>query len=64
MGLSCMETGDVLSALEQFVESNSNVVDVQWDRRMSPRLLVNPYAENNEEKEDSSALLFVSCLDT
>lgn len=51
MGLSCMETGDLLSALEQFVESNSNVVDVQWDRRMSPRLLVNPYAENNEEKK-------------
>ena len=30
---------------------NSNVVDVQWDRRMSPRLLLNPYSEDCEERK-------------
>ncbi|MEJ5327245.1 MAG: DUF2400 family protein [Candidatus Bathyarchaeia archaeon] len=54
MGLSGMEADEVLSSLKQFVETNSDVVDVQWDRRMSPRLLVNPYAENHEERKTAA----------
>jgi len=49
-----MATDDVLSSLSRFVDMNSNVVDVQWDRRMSPRLLVNPYSENYEEKKTAA----------
>jgi hypothetical protein len=51
MGLAVMEMDEVLSSLSRFVDMNSNVVDVQWDRRMSPRLLVNPYSEDYEERK-------------
>ncbi len=44
-------TDELLSLLVKFVDMNSDVVDVQWDRRMSPRLLLNPYSENFEEKK-------------
>ncbi len=49
-----MATGDVLSSLSRFVDMNSNVVDVQWDRRMSPRLIVNPYSEDYEERKTAA----------
>ena len=42
-------TDELLSLLVKFVDMNSDVVDVQWDRRMSPRLLLNPYSEDAEE---------------
>jgi hypothetical protein len=54
MGLAVMEMDDVLSSLARFVDMNSNIVDVQWDRRMSPRLLVNPYSEDYEEKKTAA----------
>jgi hypothetical protein len=54
MGLAVMEMGEVLSSLARFVDMNSNVVDVQWDRRMSPRLLVNPYSEDYEERKTAA----------
>jgi hypothetical protein len=44
-------TDELLSLLVKFVDMNSDVVDVQWDRRMSPRLLLNPYSEDGEEKK-------------
>src|SRR5450759_2216322 len=44
-------TDEVLALLVEFINKNSNVVDVQWDRRMSPRLLVNPYSEKYEERK-------------
>jgi hypothetical protein len=44
-------TDELLSLIINFVNMNSDVVDVQWDRRMSPRLLLNPYSENYEEKK-------------
>ena len=44
-------TDEILSLIEEFVNKNSNVVDVQWDRRMSPRLLFNPYSEKYEERK-------------
>lgn len=46
-----MSTDDIQSLLIEFVNKNSNVVDVQWDRRMSPRLLFNPYSEKYEERK-------------
>jgi hypothetical protein len=54
MGLAVMEMDEVLSSLAKFVDMNSNVVDVQWDRRMSPRLLVNPYSEDYEERKTAA----------
>jgi len=44
-------TDDVLSLLVDFINKNSNVADIQWDRRMSPRLLFNPYSENYEDRK-------------
>ncbi len=44
-------TDEVQSLLVEFINKNSNVVDVQWDRRMSPRLLFNPYSEKYEERK-------------
>ena len=49
-----MATDEVLSSLSRFVDMNSDVVDVQWDRRMSPRLLVNPYSEDYEERKTAA----------
>ena len=46
-----MARDELVSLLAKFVNMNSDVVDVQWDRRMSPRLLLNPYSENFEEKK-------------
>jgi hypothetical protein len=49
--MNTLATDELLSLLVKFVNMNSDVVDVQWDRRMSPRLLLNPYTENGEEKK-------------
>ncbi len=46
-----MTTDEVLTLLVDFINRNSNVADVQWDRRMSPRLLFNPYSEKYEERK-------------
>jgi hypothetical protein len=56
---------EVLSLIVEFINKNSNVVDVQWDRRMSPRLLVNPYSEKYEERKTVAHyfLLAASILD-
>jgi len=58
-------TDEVLALLVEFINKNSNVVDVQWDRRMSPRLLVNPYSEKYEERKTVAHyfLLVASILD-
>jgi len=45
-----MVTDEVTALLIEFINKNSNVADVQWDRRMSPRLLFNPYSEKFEER--------------
>ena len=57
--------GEVVPMLVEFINKNSNVVDVQWDRRMSPRLLVNPYSEKYEERTTVAHyfLLAASILD-
>jgi hypothetical protein len=46
-----VDKDDVLPVLLEFINMNSNVVDVQWDRRMSPRLLLNPNTQYSEEKK-------------
>lgn len=46
-----MATDEVLSLLVDFINKNANVVDVQWDQRMSPRLPFNPYSEKYEERK-------------
>lgn len=51
MGLNVVTTDEMLPVLLKFINMNSNVVDVQWDRRMSPRLLLNPYTQYPEEKK-------------
>ena len=44
-------TDEVLSLLVDFINKNSNLADVQWDRRMSPRLLFNPYSQSYEDRK-------------
>ncbi len=58
-------TDEVLALLVEFINKNSNVVDAQWDRRMSPRLLFNPYSEKFEERKMAAHyfLLASSILD-
>ena len=58
-------TDEVLTLLVEFINKNSNVADVQWDRRMSPRLLFNPYSDKYEERKIISHyfLLTSSILD-
>jgi len=60
-----MATDDVFSLLVDFINKNSDVADIQWDRRMSPRLLFNPYSENYEERKITAHyfLLAASILD-
>ncbi len=60
-----MATDDVLTLLVDFINKNSDVADVQWDRRMSPRLLFNPYSQNYEERKIIAHyfLLIASILD-
>jgi hypothetical protein len=58
-----MATDDVLSLLVGFINKNSNVADVQWDRRMSPRLMFNPYSEKFEERRITAHyLLFAAAI--
>lgn len=46
-----MATDEVLSLLVDFINKNSDVPDVQWDRRMSPQLLFNPYSKSYEDQK-------------
>ena len=56
---------EITSLLMEFINKNSDVADVQWDRRMSPRLLFNPYSEKYEERKIIAHyfLLIASILD-
>ena len=60
-----MGTDEITALLIDFINKNSNVADIQWDRRMSPRLLFNPYSEKYEERRISAHyfLLAASILD-
>jgi len=65
LGKAMAANDEVLSMLIDFINKNSNVVDVQWDRRMSPRLLVNPYSDKPEDRKTAAHyfLLVASILD-
>jgi hypothetical protein len=60
-----MVTDDLHTSLVKFVKANTKVTDMQWDRRMSPRLLLNPYSKEYEEKKKTAHyfLLAASILD-
>jgi hypothetical protein len=60
-----MVTDEVTALLIDFINKNSDVADVQWDRRMSPRLLFNPYSEKYEERRIAAHyfMLAASILD-
>jgi hypothetical protein len=60
-----MATDDLQALLTKFVKTNANIADIQWDRRMRPRLLVNPYSKDCEEKKQNAHyfLLVASILD-
>ena len=60
-----MATDEVLAILVDFINKNSNVVDIQWDRRMSPRLFFNPYSDKYDERRIAAHyfLLVASILD-
>jgi hypothetical protein len=45
-----MVTDEVTALLVEFINKNSDAADIQWDRRMSPRLHFNPYSEKYEER--------------
>ena len=63
MGLDFVATDELVPDLVKFINMNSNVVDVQWDRRMSPRLLLNPYSQYLEEKKRvAQYLLMVAAI--
>ncbi len=49
-----MATDEVLPLILKFVNLNSKFVDAQWDRRMKPRLLFNPYSEDSEHKKTTA----------
>jgi len=46
-----MTTDELFSLLTEFVKNNATVTDIQWDTRMSPRLLFNPYSTNYDERK-------------
>lgn len=49
-----MATDDLHSSLARFVRTNVNVADIQWDRRMTPRLLLNPYSKDYEDRKKTA----------
>jgi hypothetical protein len=54
-----MVTEELRSMLLEFVKENSKVVDVQWDGRMSPKLLLNPYSEDCKERKVAAHYLLL-----
>jgi hypothetical protein len=55
-----MATDDLLSLLTEFVKNNATVADIQWDQRMTPRLLFDPYSKNYEERKISAHYFLLS----
>jgi hypothetical protein len=47
------------------VKDNTNITDAQWDNRMTPQLLFNPYTKDHEEKKHTAHyfLLTAAILD-
>ncbi|MDR2700416.1 MAG: DUF2400 family protein [Nitrososphaerota archaeon] len=49
-----MVTDNLQFLLAKFVRTNANIPDIQWDRRISPRLLFDPYSKEYEEKKKTA----------
>ena len=60
-----MVSDDLHGLLSKFVKANTNITDLQWDKRMNPHLLFNPYSKEYEEKKKTAHyfLLTASILD-
>ncbi|NIN51785.1 MAG: hypothetical protein GTO23_01240, partial [Nitrososphaeria archaeon] len=46
-----MSHTDVKSLLIDYVNRNSNVYNLEWDPRLSEKLLLDPYGKSYEEKK-------------
>ena len=45
-----LENEDITGMLKAFVDRNSNIMDLQFDPRLPPKLLINPWARDYESK--------------
>ena len=62
--MSPEHTEDIIPKLREFVERNSNVVDLQWDPRIPPKLLIDPWSKNYESKKElAHYFLLVASVD-
>lgn len=59
-----MAIEEIKSLLREFVERNSNVVGIQWDLRLLPRLLINPYSKDyGKRRKAAHYFLLVASVD-
>jgi len=55
---------DILPLLKEFVERNSTIKSLHFDPRLSPKLLINPYSNDYEEKKKAAHyFLLVASID-
>jgi len=55
---------DIIPMLREFVERNSNIVDLQFDPRLPPKLLIDPRSKDYESrKRTAHYFLFVASID-
>ena len=45
---------EITPLLREFVNRNSTIAGIQWDPRMRPRLLINPYSEVYEQRKKTA----------
>lgn len=58
------ETEEIVRLLKDFVEKSSNIMDLQFDPRLPPKLLLNPWAEDYESKKRTAHyFLLVASID-
>ena len=50
----CEEAKAIIPLLKDFVERNDNIVGIQWDLGLRPRLFVNPYSKDYTEKKKAA----------
>lgn len=54
---------DTILLLKDFVERNSHIAGIHWDQRLKPKLLVNPFSSDYEEKRKAAHFfLFMAAL--
>jgi hypothetical protein len=55
-----MTNDDLHALLTRFVKTNTNITDAQWDKRINPHLLFDPYSKNYEEKKKTAHYLLLT----